>query len=145
VYLQQQLDSEVIASFPVNGAGDMGPLISLFRGWGVPFVVLLDADAQGRREKKRYVMDYDLSEDQVLTLDEARTELNNQSFEAIFGDDVRKAIGDKSVGRGKSLKEDAAQLFQLLLASGDTGVKLPKTLETFRSVHEAVLERLRKQ
>lgn len=145
VYLQQRIGGAPLASFPVNGAGDMGALITLFRGWAIPFVVVLDADAAGKRERTRYVRDYDLSDDQVITLDEAIPSLKGKAFEGIFADDVAKAIADKEVGRGRSLKEDGSQLFQLLLGTRDSSVKLSKTLKTFGKLHAAVLQRLENQ
>lgn len=55
VYLRGRLtEARDLSVFPVNGAGDMGTLITLFRGWAVPFLVLLDADGAGKREKARY-------------------------------------------------------------------------------------------
>lgn len=145
VYLQERLGEPALACFPVNGAGDMGALITLFRGWAIPFVVLLDADAAGKRERTRYVRDYDLSDDQVLTLDQAIPSLKNKAFEALFGADVAKAIADKKVGRGRSLKQDGSQLFQLLLGTKDTSVKLNRTLGTFAKLHAAILQRLQSQ
>jgi ABC-type Mn2+/Zn2+ transport system ATPase subunit len=39
---------------PGSGAGSLDPLIRLYVGWGKSFVVLLDGDAEGRRQKERY-------------------------------------------------------------------------------------------
>lgn len=145
VYLQDRLGGPALASFPVNGAGDMGALITLFRGWAIPFVVVLDADPAGKRERALYVRDYDLSENQVLLIDEAIPSLKGKAFEGLFADDVTKALADKQVGRGRNLKEDASQLFQLLLATGDKSTKLTKTLKAFGKVHAAVIKRLESQ
>lgn len=40
--------------FPGGGAGTLDPLISLLYGWGKDFVVLVDSDAAGKNQKKRY-------------------------------------------------------------------------------------------
>jgi ABC-type Mn2+/Zn2+ transport system ATPase subunit len=145
VYLQDRLGAEVIASFPVNGAGDMGPLITLFRGWAVPFVVLLDSDKAGDRERIRYERDYDLGSSQILQLHEALPALKGQSFEGLFKEDVKAAIARAGVGRGHKLKEDASQLFQLLIATNDPSPKIGNTLKVFQKIHVAILERLAQQ
>jgi hypothetical protein len=146
MYLQSRLPkSQQLAVFPLNGAGDVGPLSTLFRGWAISFVALLDADKGGKREKVRYRAQYDLTENQVCTLDELCAGLDGLSFEGMYGDDVKKLIAEHEVGRGKMLKEDASILFQLLLATNDTKAKLANTLKTFAALHEGLRARLKAQ
>jgi hypothetical protein len=43
---------------PGTGASSLGPLIQLYVGWGKNFIVLLDGDAEGKRQKERYESDF---------------------------------------------------------------------------------------
>ncbi|WP_293798481.1 AAA family ATPase [uncultured Bosea sp.] len=74
--------------FPATGAGNMAVMVSLLRGWGVEFKVLLDDDQAGRREKKRYINERILLENEVFTLGDIIPELKEKSFESIYQNDV---------------------------------------------------------
>ena len=43
---------------PGGGAGSLDPLIRLHIGWGKSFVLLLDGDTEGRRQKQRYESEF---------------------------------------------------------------------------------------
>ncbi len=43
---------------PGGGAGSLDPLIRLYIGWGRSFLVLLDGDAEGRKQKRRYETEF---------------------------------------------------------------------------------------
>jgi hypothetical protein len=43
---------------PGLGAGSFGPLITLHVGWGKSFVVLLDGDAEGKKQAERYESEF---------------------------------------------------------------------------------------
>lgn len=43
---------------PGTGAGSLAPLIQLHLGWGKSFVVLLDGDAEGLKQRDRYERDF---------------------------------------------------------------------------------------
>jgi len=43
---------------PGNGAGSLDALIRLHIGWGKSFIVLLDADAEGEKQKERYELEF---------------------------------------------------------------------------------------
>jgi hypothetical protein len=47
------LDSE-IKTIPGTGAGSLDCLIQLYIGWGKSFLVLLDGDAEGIKQRERY-------------------------------------------------------------------------------------------
>ncbi|MFT3674308.1 MAG: AAA family ATPase [Chitinophagaceae bacterium] len=40
---------------PSTGAGNLNTLISLYLGWGRDFIVLLDSDKEGQKQKERYI------------------------------------------------------------------------------------------
>ena len=55
---------------PGLGAGTFGALASLSVGWALNFIFVLDADSQGRAEQARYVRDFGLPAERVVTLGE---------------------------------------------------------------------------
>lgn len=146
VYMQQRLYPESdIGCFAAQGAGEMAVLISLFRGWNVPFVILLDADKQGKIEYNRYMRDYHVSEHEMFTLDQANSSLDHGSFEKIFQQDVIDLISVKDLSTGGKLKAEGSALFQLLLATGDNTADIPDTLKMFEDVHAKVVAALEVQ
>ena len=75
--------------FPINGAGDAAPLLSLFRGWGISYQILLDDDKGGREARKRYTKDFGIGEDKIIMLGEISSELSGKAFEAIYSEEVK--------------------------------------------------------
>ncbi len=47
-----------LRTVPGSGAGSLDPLIRLHIGWGTKFLVLLDGDAEGKKQKSRYEGDF---------------------------------------------------------------------------------------
>ncbi|MBB3692463.1 AAA family ATPase [Sphingomonas sp. BK580] len=111
-YLYRRIkgDSD-IKLFPANGASSLPALISLFRGWGVKFVVILDDDQAGRRSKKRYVDELMLKDDEVATLGDIDRSLENCTSEAIYKGDLRSASA-AHFGVGEVTKRQLALFFQ---------------------------------
>jgi predicted ATPase len=120
--------------FPGNGAGHLAPLIALFRGWGVSFVVILDDDDAGRRAKKSYMKDFLLSETEVATIGEISSAFEGKSFEAVFQDDVKNAVlsfrEKADVG-----KRDYALFFQHLVCSNQE-FEAPLTETAFKPISD---------
>lgn len=80
--------------FPCSGAGHMATLISLFRGWGVDFRIILDDDHAGRREKKRYIKDMLVLDKEIFTIGEITSNLKSKAFESLYMEDVKNEIRD---------------------------------------------------
>lgn len=120
-----------LAIFPANGAGDMATLISLFRGWAVPFIILLDDDAAGRREAKRYKDEYSLTDDELINLGDLVPKTTGKAFEALYGSDVERLIEKNGFKKGRKLKQEASQLFQHLIALDDYEAPVARTAQSF--------------
>jgi len=139
LYLQKRISPDSkIKCFAAQGAGEMAILVSLFRGWNIPFVIVLDADKQGKLEYSRYRKDYHVTESEMITLDQADKSLDGKSFEAIFKEDTISLIASSGLSDGGKLKSEGSALFQLLLASEDFEVDLPKTMASFKKVFKKV-------
>jgi hypothetical protein len=67
-YLSFATGVKPVDIIPGIGAGTMGPLIALLKGWGMPFVILLDGDKAGKGAKERYADDYMLAESEIMLL-----------------------------------------------------------------------------
>lgn len=76
---------------PGTSAGNLESLISLYLGWGAKFVVLLDSDREGIKQKNRYLDAFGcVLEGRVLTYQDISSEWVNFETEKLFSD------GDKN-------------------------------------------------
>ena|SRR5690242_3063771 len=121
----------------------MESLIALHRGWGVPFVILLDDDAAGQKEKKRYQKDFLLSDDEVVTLGDLSGSLKGAEFEEIFKDDVRKSL--PATAADPPTKHDFYLYFQKLVEDPTQATDMPETQAAFEEVLSGVEARLATQ
>lgn len=76
---------------PGTGAGSLDTLITLYLGWGAEFVVLLDGDGEGKRQRQRYDKKFgSMVAGRLRTLDEVGGGAG--SMESMFTDADRDAI-----------------------------------------------------
>lgn len=62
------MKTERASVFPARGAGTMGALVALQRGWGLPLRVLFDSDQGGRDGRKKLSNEFALFPDEVFSL-----------------------------------------------------------------------------
>ncbi|WP_169708780.1 ATP-dependent nuclease [Trinickia terrae] len=105
--------------FPATGSGAITPLISLFRGWGIDFRIILDGDDAGKKEKTRYLEQGLISADHVKTLDEFGENFKGKALEAAYKDDVCNTVMSK-FNTKKPKKDHFSLFFQELIASGQS-------------------------
>ena len=98
---------------PSSGANDIGPLISLYLGWGRDFIVLLDDDREGTAAAKRYRDEWYLADDRVKTLGQLVPALKGRTLEAVLADGTRQLISAPDLNPSK---KQIARFFQELLA-----------------------------
>lgn len=78
-------DHNEIILFPGGGSGSLDSLISLLSGWGAEYVILLDGDAAGESEKKRYSDKFEaIVENRILTLAEIKETKEKVLIEHLF-------------------------------------------------------------
>jgi len=134
-YFQSRLGiSDDIRVFPAPSASEAGTLISLLRGLGTTFVVMLDDDKPGRDAVKRYKKEHLLTDDEVFTLAAADASLSGKSFEALYGQEV----DDLAASGGKPTKGQYSMLFQRLSVEENYDVDLGETLEGVKRVWEGL-------
>jgi energy-coupling factor transporter ATP-binding protein EcfA2 len=82
---------------PGMGSGKLDAAIQLYYSWGRNFIVLLDSDEAGLKEKKRYVDKFgSIVRDKIFTLEDVNAKWKNKDMEDIFEGsdslDIQKTI-----------------------------------------------------
>ena len=143
VYFMKRLKADPnLAIFPVNGAGDLSTLISLFRGWAIPFLALLDDDTAGQREANRYKKDFGITDAELANLADFVPATKGKAFEALFLSDTEKMIEKYGFKAGRKIKQEASLLFQHLIAIGKFDEPVARTEAGFENLLKALSERL---
>jgi ABC-type Na+ transport system ATPase subunit NatA len=140
-YFQTRLNIGTdVKIFPAPSASEAGTLISLMRGLGTAFVVMLDDDRAGKEAAKRYKKEHLLGDDQVFTLAALNSSLQGKSFEAIYTREVTAlAPADSSA----PTKGQYSLLFQQLYAKRDFKVGLGQTTNKVKAMLEKLEARVK--
>lgn len=78
-------DENNFSIIPSTGSGNLDTLISLYIGWGKNFIILLDSDKEGQKQKNRYITEYGAYiESKVFTLGDIESSWNNYNMEDLF-------------------------------------------------------------
>jgi len=73
---------------PGGGAGSLDPLIRLYTAWGRNFIILLDGDSEGRRQRKRYSeMFGSLIDSKIFDLGDVNKAFVGKGLEAVLDRD----------------------------------------------------------
>jgi ABC-type cobalamin/Fe3+-siderophores transport system ATPase subunit len=79
--------------YPGNGAGSLDSIIALYLSWGRKFIVVLDADSAGRREKARYIKEFgQIVESRIFCLDDIDIKFNGMATESLTSEADREKI-----------------------------------------------------
>ena len=81
--------------YPGTGASNLSTLISLNIGWSASFRILLDSDAEGKKQKARYMKDFGLPECQFVMHPKKRPEIERMFDKAELIDLYRFAFGEQ--------------------------------------------------
>jgi hypothetical protein len=72
---------------PGGGAGSLDPVIRLYIGWGRKFIVVLDSDSEGEKQRNRYAAKFGPSvQNRVFTLGDLNPTWKGRSIEGLFED-----------------------------------------------------------
>ena len=78
---------------PGSGAGTLSDPIRLYAAWGRDFVVLLDADREGKKQRQRYQDLFGLLvQDAILTLEDIAEEWSGKGMEFLFEEADRMTL-----------------------------------------------------
>ncbi|WP_082666164.1 ATP-dependent endonuclease [Aureimonas sp. AU4] len=135
-YAAERIIKKTVVAFPAVGAGTLGALIALNRGWGLPVKILLDGDDAGKREKKRYQKEFYLSDDEILTLSEINPSW--KVIEDLLDEKDIMELGLQNEKDGKINKQKVLSIFQERLVSGADIPLSKETKENLRALAEFV-------
>lgn len=72
---------------PSTGSGNLDTLISLYIGWGKEFIILLDSDKEGGRQRDRYIEKFGIIvEPRIFTLEDIDPSWKKSKMENLFDD-----------------------------------------------------------
>jgi predicted ATPase len=120
--------------FPANGASEGGLLISLFRGWGLPFRILLDDDKGGKESLKRYQADFAVPRNHIIMLGDLGKDYSGKPFEALYDPEVSE-LAKSYAASSKPTKRSYVDLFMDLTSKEDFDTELGKTVDR---VHDLI-------
>lgn len=132
-YFCKHILKEEINMFPGTGATNFDALISLFLGWGRPFLIVFDGDRKGVEAKAKYQEEFGLPADSMATLDELCGEGAVKTIEHILTDEDRSMLCERFKVQ-KLTKTVSIQCFAELCASGEI---LEFSDNTMKRVQEA--------
>lgn len=82
-----------ISIIPGTSSSNLDTLISLYFGWGKDFLVLLDSDDEGKKQKEKYIEEFGKSlEGKIITLDQINSKWINIEIEDLFDEKERLVI-----------------------------------------------------
>ncbi|MFS1583921.1 MAG: TOPRIM nucleotidyl transferase/hydrolase domain-containing protein [Candidatus Arsenophonus phytopathogenicus] len=97
-------DKSDIAILPMNGATSYNSVLPILIGWGVPFIILLDDDPAGQKAKKNYLKSFPVDDNQVFTLSDLGSGMQNESIEGLLTDEdislIKSYYNLKNVTKG---------------------------------------------
>ena len=111
--------------YPGTSASNLATLIALNLGWSANFTILLDSDAEGRKQRTAYMKQFSLSEKQFVMLPEKHKKIErmfddvelNKLYELAFSEKVNKVNKKQFLelmtvlfGRVKSNREEVSAL-----------------------------------
>jgi len=89
-------DPKPVIIIPGTSSSNLENLISLYLGWGKNFIVLLDSDKEGLKQKDRYLELFGISlNNRIVTYKDVDDKWNNKELENLIADSDRKEIQTK--------------------------------------------------
>lgn len=101
---------------PGTGAGALGPMIRLHVGWGKSFVVVLDGDAEGKKQKARYEEEFgSILNDRCVLLPDLCGDHSAKEAEDLLSDKDRAKIISAVFGVSKRVPAPKKALGQAVM------------------------------
>jgi energy-coupling factor transporter ATP-binding protein EcfA2 len=104
---------------PGGGASTLDPLIRLYIGWAKSFIILLDGDAEGRKQRERYLTEFGvLLRDRCVLLPEVSGEPAVKECEGLLSDEEKQRLMNVVFGptevrprEKKALQQSVVELY----------------------------------
>lgn len=133
-YYSKVIAKKTTVLIPSSGANELGPIISLYLGWGKKFAILLDGDGEGIKAKKRYVDEWLLPESKVLLLSEAAKDKKITKIEKCLDEADKKMIRDHFGIQSAASKKHVLRFFQEKLAAQEVVPLSPHATDCFSAI-----------
>lgn len=145
-YVQRCLLSRqtVIPLFPGGGASSLKDIIGLYIAWGREFIVMLDSDAEGRKQKVSYIKQFGgLVRDRIFVLSDVDENWKSLRMEGIFSESERLTIQRTAYPNLKVFRKDCFNraIQEAFLRSQIIQIS-EKTKESFSAVLDFIEHRL---
>jgi len=127
-----------VAIVPTKGADGMDDLIGLFMGWNVNFLICLDDDKPGQKARTKYINEWGLADNMVVTLQAVHSSLSGNTIEGFLSTDDLKLIS-LSYGIKDAPSKSQIQLFFSEKLAKKEKVGMSKTFEEKISALEQLL------
>ncbi len=120
-------------------------MICLYLGWGNEFIVLLDSDSAGIKEKKRYIELFGKSvEDILVTYEDINNSLTNFETEDLFSSSDKLKIQTTNYPTETSFKKKTFnRSIQENYAIGKTITLKKETTDNFKMILDFIKEKLK--
>ena len=144
-YLAHLLGEDDPCVIPGMSAGALDPVVSIYVGWGWPFLVLHDGDKEGYIQHERLKAKFEMvSPEQFTLLPDVIGDNKVKAFESLFTAGDRLAI-QRAAGRSadKFDKKHFNQSVQELLAREQVVVISDETKGRFKQLFHGLRERLK--
>lgn len=133
-YIKRNYQINSVAIVPAFGATTMRPIIGILRGWASKFIVILDADKEGKDAAIKYRNELDLG-DEIRLLNEFAPGM--KEIEDFFSDDDLEKI---RVGLKLALKPRKKSLSRIFQEANASGTKVPLSRTTLNSLKKFITE-----
>lgn len=109
---------------PGGGAGSLEPLIRLYIGWGKDFVILLDGDNEGMKQRRRYITEFGhFVSSRCIILPEICKDDQVKEIEDLFSEkdsiSLAAAVGKGTATAGILTKKEKLNSIMEVLARGE--------------------------
>lgn len=133
-----------VHTYPGGGAGSLDAPIALYISQAREFVCLLDGDAEGVAQKKRYLARFgEILSGRVMTLSDLLPELKGKSLEEVFEKSDKQVICEAIFGEGIIVnKKNLNRAVQQLVATNSCPELHAETRERFRTILTGLRNRL---
>jgi hypothetical protein len=138
---------EQLNLLPGVGSGNMETLIKLYVAWGLRFIVLLDADAEGMKQKARYEAMFEtILHKRIFTLDQVDMAWRGYETEQLFSTDEQEQIQKVAYPLGTTItKTHFNRAIQELLLTKKKLALSATTEERFKRLLAFLKEKLKAQ
>jgi len=142
-YAAKALKIDDFPLIPGLGAGTFGALAALHVGWNLSFLFVLDADHQGQEERQRYINNFGISEQDVITLNDFLPKIG--AIEGLLDKSDLDKIADAIQAKGTPSKGQICRYFQERLASNNIEPLSKNFMERSQKILEGMKAKLQPQ